>query len=152
MDHQSSDHTCQSSQDAQGQNLNTKLLARYRAAREHENEIQDQLKEAKRVVAELEEQVKDNFSESGTQSHKQPDGTLIYLQRNMFPKVKDDDYDRAIEALKKIGQGDLVRYKFDIRNVRSLVKEIMAEGNEIPPEINEAFDFYEDFEIRMRKT
>ena len=132
-------------------NLNTKLLARYRAARERESEIQDELKEAKRVMGELEAQVLENFTESGTQQYKHADGTVIYLQRNMFPKVKDNDYDRAIEALKKLGHGDLVRYKFDIRNVRSLVKEITDEGSEIPPEITEAFDFYEDFEIRMRK-
>ena len=132
--------------------LDTKLLARYRAAREHEDEIQDQLKEAKKVVGELEEKLLENFAATGTQQHKQADGCTIYLQRNMFPKVRDNDYDRAIESLRKIGQGELVKSRFDIRNVRSLVKEILAEGNEIPAEINEAFDFYEEFEIRMRKS
>ena len=132
-------------------NLDTRLLAQYRSAREHEGEIQDQLKEAKKRVGELEEKILENFAKSGTQQHKQADGCVIYLQRNMFPKVKEDNYDRAIEALRSIGQSDLVKARFDIRNVRSLVKEILAEGNEIPPEINEAFDFYEEFEVRMRK-
>jgi len=132
--------------------LDTDLLARYRAAREEEDSIQDQLKEAKRKVAAIEGQVLENFAASGTQQHKQSDGCVIYLQRNMFPKVRDDDYDRAISALKSIGQGDLVRYRFDIRNVRSLVKEFIAEGNTVPPEISEAFDFYEEFEVRMRRS
>ena len=131
--------------------LDTTLLAEYRAARDREDEIQDQLKEAKRQVAALQERVLENFAASGTQQHKQSDGTVIYLQRNLFPSVKDNDYDRAIAALQAVGHGDLVKARFDIRNVRGLVKEILAEGNEVPAVIDEAFNFFEEFEVRMRK-
>ena len=111
------------------------------------------IKEAARVVDELkdvraalEEQLLEQFAESGTQSVK-VNGRTVGMRRDVYAKILDPE--RLHDALRAAGFGDLIQPKVDSTKLSALVREFDRGEVECPAELAEVVTASEKFSIRV---
>lgn len=129
----------------------------------------------KRELGELEERIKDDFAELGTDSmrtvlddrgftasvHLAPD---FYArphrngidERSGEPKATDEDWALAVDALKKGGLAEYVQERFHIGALSSWLKGFREEHgigwrDSLPPGLEDALDLGENMRVRVRK-
>ena len=99
---------------------------------------------------ELEEELLGFFEQHGLQNMR-IDGRTVYLYRRVTVKPKDGDHAPTVEALRRNGYGDLLRYNY--QTMASLVRESDEDPDaSLPPEIMDTLEVGEVFTIRSRKS
>jgi len=116
-------------------------------------EIDAEIKEAEALVASIkarrqvvEEQLLEQFAESGTQSVK-VNGRTVSMRRDLYSKVLDPE--RLNDALRAAGFGDLIEEKVNSMRLSALVREIDRGDVERPAEFEGVVEASERFSIRV---
>jgi len=114
------------------------------------SDIRASERQLKNERKELEEALLGFFEEHGVQN-MQIDGRTVYLYRRVTVKPKDGDPAPTVEALRKNGYGDLLRYNY--QTMAALVRESDEDPDaSLPPEIMNTLEVGEVFTIRSRKS
>ena len=111
------------------------------------------IKDAVRAVEELkdvrdvlEEQLLEQFAETGTQSVR-VSGKSVGMRRDVYAKILDPE--RLHDALRAAGFGDLIQPKVDSTKLSALVREFDRGDVECPAELAEVVTASEKFSIRV---
>jgi hypothetical protein len=136
----------------------TTLVRRWLALRDEKDAMEDQLKEIKEDLATLAEQVLQSFTQDGT-SRVSVDGMTVHVISDLKISAKGGDYDRAVQALRDVGLGGIVREQFSPQTLKAVVKEIMTQsdmGNEQAQKqiraLEESFTIFELYSLSARKA
>ena len=104
------------------------------------------VEELKDVRAALEEQLLEQFAETGTQSVR-VSGRMVGMRRDVYAKILDPE--RLHDALRAAGFGDLIQPKVDSTKLSALVREFDRGDVECPAELAEVVTASEKFSIRV---
>ena len=104
------------------------------------------VEELKDVRAALEEQLLEQFAETGTQSVR-VSGRMVGMRRDVYAKILDPE--RLHDALRAAGFGDLIQPKVDSAKLSALVREFDRGDVECPAELAEVVTASEKFSIRV---
>jgi hypothetical protein len=136
----------------------TTLVRRWLALRDEKDAMEDQLKEIKEDLATLAEQVLQSFTQDGT-SRVSVDGMTVHVISDLKISAKGGDYDRAVQVLRDVGLGGIVREQFSPQTLKAVVKEIMTQsdmGNEQAQKqiraLEESFTIFELYSLSARKA
>lgn len=130
--------------------MDTELLQQFVDVWKRKQEIKTQLDATKARLAELEEQLLDQFTEAGVQRITVGTDT-VWLQRMLFASPKDGDREQAILALSSASLGDLVqiRTNYNTNTFNAWIREQDKAGQPLPDLIREAFKVAEVFRLRV---
>lgn len=109
-------------------------------------DVKRSLDELADVRAALEEQLLEQFAETGTQSVR-VSGKSVGMRRDVYAKILDPE--RLHDALRAAGFGDLIQPKVDSTKLSALVREFDRGDVECPAELAEVVTASEKFSIRV---
>lgn len=132
------------------QGINTDLLSAFVAESARKKAIEESLENSKRLLAEMEQSILDQFSESGVNSVK-VDGTTIYMQKNTWASARDGNQDAVCSALRSMGYESLVKTAVNAQALSSLIRDFEREGG-IPDDLRQVINVTEKFSIRTRNS
>ena len=128
----------------------TEKVRQYVELDKEKKELKSKLNIIQGVLTNLEEDVLEAFIEEGATS-------ITVAGRTVSPRVqvwvspKDGDYETACKALEAAGLGQFTGKRFNTQTVSSYVREILSEGDELPPELADVLKVTERHTISVRK-
>jgi hypothetical protein len=120
----------------------------YIALSEKRNELRKKEREIKQQMDEIEAQVIDDMTHQGVSS-LDVDGKRAYLSTTLRARSKDGDHVRAVRALLDNGLDDLIT--LGPQKTSSYFRKF-DDPEEIPPDLREAFEIYEQTSVNVRKS
>ena len=125
-------------------------LGRIIALDEKKKELQAQLKEVNEERREVERAILHHFESTGI-SRVSMDGVTVHLSRRISAKPKDGDTYRITKIFMDHGMLDMLRVHSN--TLSSMAREHMedAEGGTLPPELWDALEVDEIYQVRTRK-
>ena len=106
-------------------------------------------------LSELQEEILTSMSSEGVSSMRVdlPEGRFtISPLRQLWAGAVEGDYERACQALKAAGLGDLVEEKFNTNRLSSVVREMDAAGVPLPESFAGAIKVSEVFRLSVRRA
>jgi hypothetical protein len=139
-------------------------LKEFTELNKRKKELDAELKEVKKKMSDLEEQVVNEFEEEGIDSVK-VNGMNVYLKQEIQVSVNGDK-ERANQVLIDLGLGDLVKETANIQSVKAWYRERRREYEEalfhgdeetaeklaLPETFEEAFNVYEKYRAGVRSA
>ena len=122
------------------------------------DDLEKQLKEAKKERAEIESRIAEHWGAIGKQSENR-NGLTIYRSREFYCSTKSGEADSLRDALHETGMDELVREQVSMASLKAVMREA-AEYDEqgeltfpgISGKVVECVNVYESFGIRIRKS
>tara|TARA_Y100000310_G_scaffold210279_1_gene210891 strand:- start:46 stop:444 length:399 start_codon:yes stop_codon:yes gene_type:complete len=114
------------------------------------DEVEERLKELKAEHKLQEEGLLTDYETDGIQSMN-VSGKNVHLYRDLYVKLVGD-IDKAHEALRAAGEGDLLRYGVNSTTLRARVKELDASATGIPEGLQPFIETTEAYKIRIRRA
>lgn len=112
-------------------------------------ELEARLKAVKARQEKLETPLLDSFAKNETQNVRVA-GITVYVHRQLWANPRDGDYDRAVQAMRKSGLGDLIQERFNTNTLSAYFRELDAQGEAATPAMEDAFVVNEVFSLRTR--
>lgn len=132
------------------------LISEYVKQTERKRRLEEELKDAKARLEEMEPRIVEQFQADGVQSLN-VDGYTVYLNRKLFGGAKDGDKPAMMAALKATGDESwmfLVEDNVNHQRLQARIRECPQDENGMPvlPEsLRGAIAIYEEFTIGARK-
>lgn len=132
------------------------LISEYVRLTERKRALEEQLKDAKARLDEMEPRIVEQFQSDSVQSMS-VDGYTVYLNRKLLAGAKDGDKPAMIAALKAVGDESwsfLVEDNVNYQRLNARVRECPQDESGMPilPEaLRAVVNVYEDFTIGARK-
>jgi len=122
------------------------------------DELEKQLKEAKKERADIESRLSESWGSIGKQSENRR-GLTIYRSREFYCSTKAGEADSLKDALSSSGMEEIVREQVSMASLKSVMREA-AEYDEageltfpgVPESVVRCVNVYENFGIRIRKS
>lgn len=111
-------------------------------------QLKKKAREIKSQMDEIEAQVIDDMTQQGVSS-LDVDGKRAYLSTTLRARSKDGNHVRAVKALQDHGLDDLIT--LGPQKASSYFRKF-DDPEEIPPELREAFEMYEQTKVNVRKS
>ena len=131
--------------------MNTERLRTYAALDQLRLEYKKKIASITAELAPLEEQIIEEIAQSGVTSMR-VDGTTVYLERKIWAKCVDEDWDRAIEALKDAGLGDFIQHRYNSTSFSAYLRELDKAGKPLPEPLMGAIEPEVRLSIRTRRS
>ena len=122
----------------------------YAAKKAEIDEAEEALKGLKAEYSAQEEVLLRDYETDGIQSMN-VSGKNVHLYRDLYVKLVGD-IDEAHEALRKAGEGDLLKYGVNSQSLRARVKELEASDNGVPEGLQPFIETTEAYKIRIRRA
>lgn len=119
-------------------------------ATEHKRQLEDQLAAVKKFIADVKPIVLQKWQEEGTTKISK-NGNTAYIRSDFTVKPRISK-EHVIEALMASGYDDLVTQAYNYKRLCSFVKECDDHNRELPPELLDAIETEEKFDIVVRKA
>ncbi len=136
----------------------TEQVRRYVALDKEKKELKVHLRTVQSELDILEPEVLEAFIEEGVDSIK-VDGRTVSPKAQVWVSPKREDwetadeaYERACGALAACGLGQFTGQRFNSQMVSSYVREILAEGSELPSELEEVLNITERHTVSVRQS
>ena len=136
----------------------TEQARRYVALDKEKKELKAHLKVVQGELDKLEPEVLEVFINEGVDSIK-VDGRTVSPKAQIWVSPKREDwetteeaYERACAALEGAGLGQFTGKRFNSQTVSSYVREILAEGEELSPELKEVLNVTERHTVSVRRS
>lgn len=134
------------------------LVRQWLSLREWKAGIEEQLREVNDTMSVVADKIKANFLVEGT-PRMTVDGFTVHVIHDLRVSAKEGDVDRAVETLRRVGLGSIVKEQFNTQTLKSVVKDIQKSaemGDERSRdqlrELGEAFTIFEMFNLSARKA
>lgn len=133
--------------------LDMDLVRRWVRLNAEKLRLEADLKDVKKELADVEQQVLDEYAETGTQ-RLTVDGTTVYQSRKLWASKRDDvPADDLAAALDEVGQGHLVtRNSVNGQTLSAWVRELEEAGDPIPPEVERLVKVSETYRLGFRRA
>lgn len=124
------------------------LLKVFKGLLARKKELDADVEEVKREIAELQPQVLDMFAREGIQ-HIKIDGKILYLRKQLWAGLQDGvTREDAIQSLKQHGLDDYVSESYNLIQVSAHFRELARESDDYV--LPEGFKVTEKFTISLR--
>jgi len=110
-------------------------------------DLERRLADLRQELEPVRQELLDQMAEAGLQNLTLDDGAQVYLHRRRWAKVRDGDYERAVQALRNAGLSHMVRPLS--QSVSAFFRDL-EDPAEAGPEMLEAFEVVEDVDVRVR--
>lgn len=135
--------------------MDMELAREYATAIAYKKKLEEQLGSIKDKIARLEDSVMNMMQEE--QLDRLPinlglDTVTLFVHRQLWAKPKDGDKERVVRTLKEVGLGDLVAESYNTNSLSAYVREQLANGEDLEPELSEVIDISEVASVRGRRT
>lgn len=135
--------------------MDMELAREYAAAIGYKKKLEEQLGSIKDKIARLEDAVMNMMQEE--QLDRLPinlgiDTITLFIHRQLWAKPKDGDKERVVRTLKDVGLGDLVAESYNTNSLSAYVREQLANGEDLEPELADVIDINEVASVRGRRT
>ena len=115
------------------------------------DEVEEALKELKAEYSAQEEVLLRDYETDGIQNMRTADNRTVYLHQDLYVKLVGD-IDKAHDALRAAGEGDLLKYGVNASSLRARVKELDASYDGIPEGLQPFVETTEAYKIRIRRA
>ena len=138
--------------------MDTEKLRRYVELDKRKADLKAELSDINSEMDTLEEVLLTQFEQDGIQNMN-IDGRTVYLHRQLWASAEDKDNERATQALKAAGLGDMVAERFNTQTLSSWVREQVALADDddlddlfdaLPDEFRGAIKVAERHQLRTR--
>lgn len=126
-------------------------IAAYAELTERKRILRQKLDDVQAAMDDLEPALLDWYAENGTQSIK-ANGATVYLHRQIWARPAENDWPKAVAALKASGLADLVQERANINTLSAWVREREAAGEPLPAAFEGAISVAEEFGLRVRRS
>ena len=124
-------------------------LKRFVELEKERREVETRLKSIKEEAKSLTEAILGDFEEAGM-TKATIDGVTVYVQRTLWAKALEGDYERACEALRQAGLDVYVHERFNVNSLSAFVRERDKAGEPLPDAFKGAVDVEERFDVKTR--
>jgi len=129
-----------------------KQLQRYVELAIQRRELEQQLKEIKAAMADLEEPVLSYFEEKGI-DRVTINGITLYPRRELWAAMAEGmDQEKVCQALIAAGLEEYVGLRFNTTSLSAFLRDLEAEGQPLPPELEGVIVPVEKFKVGTRKA
>ena len=116
---------------------------------EKKRQLQAELKEVQKEIDRVQPAALQILADEGIQNLRL-DGTLLYIARDVRPKIKEGwARNEVVDALKEAGMDDFVKEDFNLRTLGAYFKEATATDDDFV--FPDGLEMTEHFEIRLRR-
>ena len=123
----------------------------YAAKKAEIDEAEEALKGLKAEYSAQEEVLLRDYETDGIQNMRTADNRTVYLHQDLYVKLVGD-IDKAHDALRAAGEGDLLKYGVNASSLRARVKELAASEHGIPEGLQPFIETTDGFHIRVRRA
>lgn len=113
-------------------------------------ELEAELEEVQRRIAELEERIVAEWVEAGV-SRARVDGYTVYLSREIWAAPEGGDHEGLAKALAALGLTEFAAVRVNHARLSAWVRELYREGQELPEAVAPLIRVSETYKIRVRK-
>jgi hypothetical protein len=135
--------------------MDMELAREYATAIAYKKKLEEQLGSIKDKIARLEDSVMNMMQEE--QLDRLPinlglDTVTLFVHRQLWARPKGGDKERVVRTLKDVGLGDLVAESYNTNSLSAYVREQLANGEDLEPELADVIDINEVASVRGRRT
>lgn len=134
----------------------TEKIKEYQKAIDAASELDNQLKEVKKIKADLEAEICKIMIDEEIPSIAIDGFNYSLQQKNEYSKKSEEDLYAAgivfLDVLRDEGLGDLIKEVVDARTLSSTIRSMVEETGEIPLGLQDCINVYERLSISRRKA
>lgn len=132
--------------------MDVERVREYVRLRRQQRERQAEVDTIKEAADALEQQLLEEFATDGVQNIS-VDGNVVYLRRQLWARVAEGaSRDEVIDGLRRAGLDHFVTEGFNTSTISSWMRELEAEGDELPQELEGLLAPVEKYNVLTRRS
>ena len=136
--------------------MNMDIVKEFAALTARKKKLEDGLRSVKDEMSSLEpvllQELTDNQLDRLPVTTDDGDRITVFTHRQLWARAKDGDKEAVVKTLKDCGLADFVSESYNTNSLSAYVRECLANGDELPTELNKVVRVDEVTSIRGKRS